>query len=72
VRANATAISKLVRTSTFLSRAWLTRKRGMIYVFSCPAKVKKKPFAPRIVDFQRFQALTENQNLSLQIPQRII
>jgi hypothetical protein len=66
------AISKLVRTSTFLSRAWLTRERGMIYAFSCPVKVRKTPFAPRIVDFKRFKARTENPNLSLQVPQRII
>jgi hypothetical protein len=70
--AETAAISKLVRTRTFLSGAWLTRKRGMIYVLSCPVKVRKTPFAPRIVDFQRFQARTENPSLSLQIPQRII
>jgi len=44
----------------------------MIYVFSCPVKLRKTPSAPRIVDFKHFQALTENPNLSLQIPQRII
>jgi hypothetical protein len=70
--AETAAISKLVRTSTFLTRAWLTRKRGMIYAFSCPVKVRKTPFAPPIVKFIRFQGCAENPNLSLQIPQRII